>query len=614
MRTHTFANLMLTVYEILELNKKNSLKTYNKARKESKSEAAINMRDQRELSDFSSHQLFFAGTELNGISLDGYNKFINIIDNLDIFTQAERRDLFYKYEQLYNALISTLVPTQVGKKTIIDSYTALIIPAILALDMHRTLEQVKEGGNLHFYQPIQAFLLSEHYPTNSDDPKLLYQGLKYYLKNYIKNLEFHPDIDFTDLYKYIDNIRVGINQKNDTIIGYINIYKSKTKKLSPSQDGKLDKLRVTYTSLNTLLAFQNKTGFVNLLSLNYHEMMEKRIHSSHLLSILNMYLYTFDYNTKLLQECVETIIYYANFPVPESSYIHTELTINTLKNVVFENSFETEKITRHFYLTFSELKKRFNEGQDDPLLNPYSYLLTIIDLLRAGNLKETYKYIETEVPFDALPFGYLASAISIIYIALKIKLKKNIIKNGTLIPLVNTILETQGVFTDLMPYSPGMHRNPIIKNANNFTIMRSIRLYNTMIEKITPPNQFQQTEANPLAVSDLLDDLEITLAKFSALMTQGSEKLTSEAVANSIIKNKLLTPKNMQKNLISILNQSTLHNCVICLVPLSYYLGTNGKEKDLKNIIELSLATSKRELLCQALSLVTEKLSLQSGK
>lgn len=58
MRTHTFANLMLTVYEILELNKKNSLKTYSKTRKESKSEAAINMRDQRELSDFSSHQLF----------------------------------------------------------------------------------------------------------------------------------------------------------------------------------------------------------------------------------------------------------------------------------------------------------------------------------------------------------------------------------------------------------------------------------------------------------------------------------------------------------------------------------------------------------------------------
>lgn len=44
MRTHTFTNLMLDVYEILGLK-----------------EATLNMRDQREHLNFSKHQSFFSG-------------------------------------------------------------------------------------------------------------------------------------------------------------------------------------------------------------------------------------------------------------------------------------------------------------------------------------------------------------------------------------------------------------------------------------------------------------------------------------------------------------------------------------------------------------------------
>ncbi len=614
MRTHTFANLMLTFYEILELNAKSCVKTKvnAKTKKESIAEAPLNMRDQRELSDFSSHQLFFAGTELDGVSLDGYNKIINIIDNLHIINHDSRRSLLYKYEQLYNALISTPVFTLVQKEVMVNTYTSLIIPAILALDMNQTLKQIKKDRDLHFYHPIQSFLLSDYFPKDEYDSKHIVQGVKKYLKQYIKDLEFHPEIDFNELYKYIDNIRVGINQKKDTIRGYINIYKSKTKKLLPSQVDKFDRLNITYTALNALLTFQNKTGLLQPLSMNCRILTDEKMRSSSLLSILNVYLYSFDYNTILLRECIETILYYANFPAPDNTYTNTESAINTLKNVVFENSFETEKTSSQFSLVLPDLKNWFNESKAPPLLIPYFSLMIIIDLLRSGKHEEAYEYINTKITFNELPFGYLASAIAIINIALKIKLKKNIIKNGSLIPIVNTILNAQGIFTDVLPYYPGMSNNPIMTNANNFTIMRSVRLYNTMIGKIIPTDNYNDNKPDRNYVSNLLDNLEEVLKKINTFITNSGEKITSEILADSIIKDKILTQKNINSNLISILSQSTIFNCVICLMPIGYYLGTIGEEEKLCCITELCARKYKRDLVYNALLIVEKKLSYRS--
>ncbi|MEX6383736.1 hypothetical protein AB6F61_12440 [Providencia hangzhouensis] len=66
MRTHTFTNLMLDVYEILGLK-----------------EATLNMRDQREHLNFSKHQSFFSGKNL----INAYEKIIDTIDSQRILSE-----------------------------------------------------------------------------------------------------------------------------------------------------------------------------------------------------------------------------------------------------------------------------------------------------------------------------------------------------------------------------------------------------------------------------------------------------------------------------------------------------------------------------------------------
>ncbi|EMY5615768.1 hypothetical protein KPO69_001020, partial [Providencia stuartii] len=97
MRTHTFTNLMLDVYEILGLK-----------------EATLNMRDQREHLNFSKHQSFFSGKNL----INAYEKIIDTIDSQRILSEKTRLSIFYKYEQLFNGLISTPILSTSNKNII----------------------------------------------------------------------------------------------------------------------------------------------------------------------------------------------------------------------------------------------------------------------------------------------------------------------------------------------------------------------------------------------------------------------------------------------------------------------------------------------------------------
>ncbi|MEX6383735.1 hypothetical protein AB6F61_12435 [Providencia hangzhouensis] len=70
---------------------------------------------------------------------------------------------------------------------------------------------------------------------------------------------------------------------------------------------------------------------------------------------------------------------------------------------------------------------------------PYLKFLDIILSLQENELKKAY-FLVNEIKESELPPGYLTTSIAIIKISLEIKLKKDKIRNGSLISFNNIIL------------------------------------------------------------------------------------------------------------------------------------------------------------------------------
>ncbi|HCT9736652.1 TPA: hypothetical protein OUD13_000837 [Morganella morganii] len=263
MKNHTFANIMLSVYEILGLN--------------SETETALSMKDQRNLLSFDFHQNFFGRADKTAKSdrddgkiyntQDAYNKIINTIDSQSIYSKEERREFFFRYEQLYNGLISRTLISNLTKDQIIKRYVNAIIPVIIALDIHKTMNSSKKTNSSHFYTHIHEFILSIHCPENIYDPKLICQGIRSYLRECIKSLDFKQKVYLNKINEIIKNIRPGLNQRSFKIEKEIN----ECQALSRKDTLKYDELKPALLSLNSLLLFMNKTELLPLLISSYFD-------------------------------------------------------------------------------------------------------------------------------------------------------------------------------------------------------------------------------------------------------------------------------------------------------------------------------------------------------
>lgn len=138
MGTHAFADMMYNLYQCFSLFDKD----------DERREALGN-------SSFSFHQSFFD---------KGYDDVIRIIDSNEIFSLEERRDIFYKYEQLYNAIIFIPVFSHLDNRQIAKRYLQSVLPPIVALDVYNTLQPDDE---IHFYYHIHRFLSVDTAHTKS---------------------------------------------------------------------------------------------------------------------------------------------------------------------------------------------------------------------------------------------------------------------------------------------------------------------------------------------------------------------------------------------------------------------------------------------------------------
>lgn len=143
---HTFANLMYDVYESFGLFQKGARQA-----------------DIRGYANFSGHQRFFDNNDDEELMQEKryddeeikeekrYDEIIRHLDEEGVFSTEQRREIFYKYEQLYNALMTRPVFTELSRKQIQIRYAQYILPRLIALDIYNTYNAEKKIAFITIY-------------------------------------------------------------------------------------------------------------------------------------------------------------------------------------------------------------------------------------------------------------------------------------------------------------------------------------------------------------------------------------------------------------------------------------------------------------------------------
>lgn len=582
MGTHAFADMMYNLYQCFGLFDKNDKR-----------------RETRGNSRFSFHQDFFN---------QGYDDVIRIIDNNEVFSLEERRDIFYKYEQLYNALIHIPVFSHLDNHQITKRYLQFALPPVVALDVYNTLPPDDE---MHFYYHIHGFLISSHCPHESSDKRKIYAGVKEYLREYIRSLEFHYTDHLAPLFNFIHDIKARTGQKDATIKRVIKNCRSEydgsyiSEKNIKLNSLNLNKTERAYLSLNMLLAFERKTSAVTAVSMHYRHTVNNGVYYNNSYGILCRYLYSRGYDEKLLHYITLPLYNMAVRPVSVAIEEKPYRYVHELKYLIFN----TRKNNKYSKLDLAEMASYFNAAANSDVLKPYSQLLQTIIFLSQNKTDEAFRLVN-KTPLENLPIGYLPSAFSVIKLALKIKLERKKIRNKTLLSAINSTLSNQGTITDFIAVTQGETNSNVVLCADNMTIMRAIKMYNHMIGRVSYLSEDSPFDIYPQAIFGLLDEMGSALGKLNTLLCETGDGVESNELAELIVKNKILTARELNENMVGVLDKCTLYNFLSSINVFINYLRCPGEE--LGHIMIFSGVTEKpmrlREKVCEALRIASEKL------
>lgn len=580
---HAFAKLMYDVCQILGVFREGS-----------------KQRDIRAYGSFWRHQAFFN---------QRYNEIIGIIDKERVFSEEERRSLFYKYEMFYNQIMSYPVFSTLTRSQVFERYIQLGVSSFLALDIHKTFNTTNNSG---FYFHIHSFLLSDHCPTLENNERDILQGVKIYLRDLIKSPDGSYKKVLSPLSENIRNIRKNstpikswMNSAIDECIEHsqITLDEDEFNKIK----GQLDDFKVAYSSLRVLLALERKTGLTEHLSSFYRYLFHvEGLNDSYYLA-LHQYLYeSKKFDGRLLEFVIEEFHKKATKPYSIEINKDAWLDIKVIWHLVF-SSLKGEVFSE---LDLIELAINLKNSPDSFVLTPYLTLSKIIHKICIDDLNEANKKANA-ISINELPPGFISAAISTIKLALNIKLNGNTIKNGELLSDINTILTYRGIFTDHVNIDRKFKQPDLIlvMCANNLIIMSAIKQYNNMVQMTSFYNELELSVIHPQSITGILDEVESALCKINKRLNAAEKIINSEELAKLIIDEKILTVRECRQNLVSYLNEFTLYNCILNLNYIKPYLTLPGEK--LVNIYGLvgnsEERVIKREFLAEAIRIVNER-------
>ncbi len=140
--------------------------------------------------------------------------------------------------------------------------------------------------------------------------------------------------------------------------------------------------------------------------------------------------------------------------------------------------------------------------------------------------------------------------------------------------------------------------------------MRSVRMYNNMVRRISDWNDLELEGIYPESVYGLLDKVDTILGKILNIIF--SKKITSSQDLAFILKNnEILTRSELNDSLTGILVNCPLLACVRDIESLIKYLRCPGEE--IRNMI-LSVDKNLWDLIYGALKILEEERKIQAGK
>lgn len=332
--------------------------------------------------------------------------------------------------------------------------------------------------------------------------------------------------------------------------------------------------------------------------------------------MLCRYLYEPQTNEKFCHSGIISSIvyyYYARAIKPISLNVSNEFLqcVDKVKDIVF-NFNNNAIISEASLISIAVILKKESNNR---YLKSYFDLLMVIHLISQGETDAAYEKVKKNST-ECLPPGYLTSAFLIIYIALRIKTERKSIKKGIFSSDVSAILENQGIYIDYIPVSQAyteIHSDgsvmkstllseSILSDANNLTIMRSVRMYNNIVRRVSDWNDLELDGIYPESVYGLLDKVDAILGKILNIIF--FEKTTSSQDLAFILKNKkVLARGELNDSLIGILINCPLLACIRDLESVIKYLRCPGEE--IRNMI-LSVDRKSWNLIYGALKIPEE--------
>ncbi|EGS3960387.1 hypothetical protein I5Z06_004510 [Escherichia coli] len=570
-------------------------------------------RDKRKSTDFGAHQRFWD---------QRYNELSQIIDAEGVYSLEKRRIIFSRYEYFYYMMNSYPVYSTLKSEYIRNYFLKSFGVVFIVLDIYNTYRPENETG---FYYHIYNFLQKSYCPcldysgTESDEA-----AVKRYLREYLAELGFNRE-DFREngkmyeLGKYQGTIRKGYGKRKSLMKQYIkackNEYKKdyREKKLDKSELDRIlnniDKFYYAFYSLSILLDMQRKVKILDSIAYYLRVLIREGLWVHGLYGYAARYLYDFNIfdTTPYARALLERFHEFESGPKGAlTRYIvslddKSQEYIESLKDMVFNLS--DKKSYDDVYL--ENIINYFEQLQNARgyVTRCYMLLAVLIYLIRRNKLHKALRFYD-ESPKYELPSGYLPGAFSVLRIALEIKLNREKIKHGSLFELLDYVKAYQDAFMDLRVVTdPAYNEDEIQYDANNFTLMRVIKMYNSMLANISTKSDIQ-----PPYITGLLDNVERALDKINILIDK-ERVYDGETLAELITENKILSSRESKENLIGLFtgrHKYTLLQCIEKLGVLVDYV--ISPVDDIKNVMMLygnnAENKNRRRLIYNALTII----------
>nr|WP_249532269.1 hypothetical protein [Escherichia coli] len=570
-------------------------------------------RDKRKSTDFGAHQRFWD---------QRYNELSQIIDAEGVYSLEQRRIIFSRYEYFYYMMNSYPVYSTLKSEYIRNYFLKSFGVVFIVLDIYNTYRPENETG---FYYHIYNFLQKSYCPcldysgTESDEA-----AVKRYLREYLAELGFNRE-DFREngkmyeLGKYQGTIRKGYGKRKSLMKQYIkackNEYKKdyREKKLDKSELDRIlnniDKFYYAFYSLSILLDMQRKVKILDSIAYYLRVLIREGLWVHGLYGYAARYLYDFNIfdTTPYARALLERFHEFESGPKGVlTRYIvslddKSQEYIESLKDMVFNLS--DKKSYDDVYL--ENIINYFEQLQNARgyVTRCYMLLAIFIYLIRRNKLHKALRFYDESQKYE-LPSGYLPGAFSVLRIALEIKLNREKIKHGSLFELLDYVKAYQDAFMDLRVVTdPAYNEDEIQYDANNFTLMRVIKMYNSMLANISTKSDIQ-----PPYITGLLDSVERALDKINILIDK-ERVYDGETLAELITENKILSSRESKENLIGLFtgrHKYTLLQCIEKLGVLVDYV--ISPVDDIKNVMMLygnnAENKNRRRLIYNALTII----------